>query len=145
MDMLERDAQAVRGALVLACDGLIDREMIAEVVVLCAVAGEHLLVIGAPGTAKSEAVRRARPFQDHDVNPRMVKGRSMLRLAHRVASVVSWRPARCRAPTARVLRVAMARGPGRGRTWGWASRERGSRGFSGGGNPGTRRVFLVSS
>jgi len=58
MDMLERDAQAVRGALVLACDGLIDREMIAEVVVLCAVAGEHLLVIGAPGTAKSEAVRR---------------------------------------------------------------------------------------
>lgn len=57
-DMLERDAQAVRGALVLARDGLVDRELIAEVVVLCAVAGEHLLVIGAPGTAKSEAVRR---------------------------------------------------------------------------------------
>ncbi|WP_328398991.1 AAA family ATPase [Streptomyces sp. NBC_00390] len=29
-----------------------------ETVVLCAVAGEHLLVIGLPGTAKSEAVRR---------------------------------------------------------------------------------------
>jgi len=29
-----------------------------ELVVLCAVAGEHLLVIGPPGTAKSEAVRR---------------------------------------------------------------------------------------
>ncbi|MGW3042062.1 AAA family ATPase [Kitasatospora sp. NPDC001159] len=30
----------------------------AEVVALCAVAGEHLLVVAAPGTAKSEAVRR---------------------------------------------------------------------------------------
>ena len=29
------------------------------------------------------------PFQDHDVSPRMVKGRSILRLAQRVASVVS--------------------------------------------------------
>lgn len=38
--------------------GLVDRELIAETVVLCAVAGEHLLVIGPPGTAKSEAVRR---------------------------------------------------------------------------------------
>ena len=46
----------------------------------------------------------------------MVKGRSMLRLAQRVASVVSCRPARCRAPTARFLRVAMARGPERVRT-----------------------------
>jgi hypothetical protein len=43
----------------------------------------------------------------------MVKGRFMLRLAQRVASVVSWRPARCRAPTTRFLRVAMARGPER--------------------------------
>jgi hypothetical protein len=30
-----------------------------------------------------------RPFQDHDVSPRMVKGRSILWLAQRVASVVS--------------------------------------------------------
>ncbi|QES59218.1 AAA family ATPase [Streptomyces venezuelae] len=35
-----------------------DRETVAEVVTLCAVAGEHLLVVGAPGTGKSEAVRR---------------------------------------------------------------------------------------
>jgi hypothetical protein len=34
----------------------------------------------------------------------MVKGRSILRLAQRVASVVSCRPARCKAPTARFLR-----------------------------------------
>jgi MoxR-like ATPase len=32
--------------------------VLTEVVALCAVAGEHLLVIGPPGTAKSEAVRR---------------------------------------------------------------------------------------
>jgi len=38
--------------------GLVDREPIAEAVVLCAVAGEHLLVVGPPGTGKSEAVRR---------------------------------------------------------------------------------------
>jgi MoxR-like ATPase len=37
---------------------MVGRETVAEVVALCAVAGEHLLVIGAPGTAKSEAVRR---------------------------------------------------------------------------------------
>jgi len=64
----------------------------------------------------------ARPFKDHDVSPRMVKGRSMLRLAQRVASVVSCRPARCRAPTARFLRVAMARGPERVPTVEWSSR-----------------------
>ncbi|GAA0950727.1 hypothetical protein GCM10009554_51170 [Kribbella koreensis] len=55
---LEVDARAVNTAVGLARAGLVDRELIAEVVVLCAVAGEHLLVIGAPGTAKSEAVRR---------------------------------------------------------------------------------------
>ncbi|MFD7989262.1 AAA family ATPase [Kitasatospora indigofera] len=38
--------------------GMTDRETVAEVVTLCAVAGEHLLVVGPPGTAKSEAVRR---------------------------------------------------------------------------------------
>lgn len=56
--LLEVDAHAVKGAVGQARSGLVDRELIAEVVVLCAVAGEHLLVIGAPGTAKSEAVRR---------------------------------------------------------------------------------------
>ncbi|MBK7538191.1 MAG: AAA family ATPase [Myxococcales bacterium] len=34
------------------------REALVELVALCAVAGEHLLVLGPPGTAKSEAVRR---------------------------------------------------------------------------------------
>jgi len=52
------DSAAVREAIAAARAGLVERELIAEVVALCAVAGEHLLVIGAPGTAKSEAVRR---------------------------------------------------------------------------------------
>jgi hypothetical protein len=42
--------------------------------------------------------------------------RVALRLAQRVASVVSCRPARWRAPTARLLKVAMARGLERVRT-----------------------------
>ncbi len=41
-----------------ACQGLVQREVLVELVVLCAVANEHLLVVGPPGTAKSEAVRR---------------------------------------------------------------------------------------
>jgi MoxR-like ATPase len=55
---LDRDVEAVRAALSAAQAGLVDREAIAEAVVLCAIASEHLLVIGPPGTAKSEAVRR---------------------------------------------------------------------------------------
>ena len=51
-------AAAVRDALTDAGRGLVDREAMVELVALCAVAGEHLLVIGPPGTAKSEAVRR---------------------------------------------------------------------------------------
>ena len=35
-----------------------ERETLVELVALSAVASEHLLVIGPPGTAKSEAVRR---------------------------------------------------------------------------------------
>lgn len=38
--------------------GLVERETLVELVVLAAVAQEHLLVVGPPGTAKSEAVRR---------------------------------------------------------------------------------------
>ncbi|MFD9476799.1 MULTISPECIES: AAA family ATPase [Streptomyces] len=55
---LAADAESVGAAVAAAGRGLIDRETVAEVVTLCAVAGEHLLVVGAPGTAKSEAVRR---------------------------------------------------------------------------------------
>jgi MoxR domain in the MoxR-vWA-beta-propeller ternary systems/Protein of unknown function DUF86 len=55
---LPPSAVQVRSAITEACRGLVDREALVELVVLCAVAGEHLLVIGPPGTAKSEAVRR---------------------------------------------------------------------------------------
>ncbi|MEH1166935.1 AAA family ATPase [Micromonospora sp. CPCC 205539] len=55
---LSDDAVVLREGIARAQTGLVDRELVAEVVALCAVAGEHLLVIGAPGTAKSEAVRR---------------------------------------------------------------------------------------
>ena len=56
--VLHEDVVAVRAAIAQAQQGLVDRESIAEAVVLCAVAGEHLLVVGPPGTGKSEAVRR---------------------------------------------------------------------------------------
>ncbi|WP_406193815.1 AAA family ATPase [Kitasatospora sp. NBC_01560] len=55
---LAADAEQIGAAVAAAGRGMIDRETVAEVVTLCAVAGEHLLVVGAPGTAKSEAVRR---------------------------------------------------------------------------------------
>ncbi len=48
----------VRRAISAASVGLVDREVLVELVALAAVAGEHLLIIGPPGTAKSEAVRR---------------------------------------------------------------------------------------
>ncbi len=51
-------ATALRQALSGATRGLVEREALAEMVVLAAVAGEHVLVVGPPGTAKSEAVRR---------------------------------------------------------------------------------------
>ena len=48
----------MRRVISSASAGLVDREVVAETVLLCAVAGEHLLVVGPPGTGKSEAVRR---------------------------------------------------------------------------------------
>jgi len=51
-------AAALRIALSGATRGLVEREALAELIALSAVAGEHVLVIGPPGTAKSEAVRR---------------------------------------------------------------------------------------
>jgi MoxR-like ATPase len=56
-DQLASDADAVRAAVIAARGHLVDRELVAEVVTLCAVAREHLLVVGPPGTAKSAAVR----------------------------------------------------------------------------------------
>lgn len=55
---LMADARAVQDAVRRARVGLVDRDVLTEVVALCAVSGEHLLVVGPPGTAKSEAVRR---------------------------------------------------------------------------------------
>ncbi|MFO0714684.1 MAG: AAA family ATPase [Sandaracinus sp.] len=52
-------SEALRGAIRAAARGLVEREILVELTVLAAVAREHLLVIGPPGTAKSEAVRRA--------------------------------------------------------------------------------------
>jgi MoxR-like ATPase len=55
---LSEAAAALRHALSGATRGLVEREALAEMIALAAVAGEHVLVIGPPGTAKSEAVRR---------------------------------------------------------------------------------------
>ncbi|HEX3129653.1 MAG TPA: AAA family ATPase [Thermoanaerobaculia bacterium] len=55
---LSEAAAALRQALSAATRGLVEREALAEMIALAAVAGEHVLVIGPPGTAKSEAVRR---------------------------------------------------------------------------------------
>lgn len=55
---LEAAAAALRESIRSAAAGLVERSVLVENIVLAAVAGEHLLVIGPPGTAKSEAVRR---------------------------------------------------------------------------------------
>ncbi len=55
---LETSVKALREAVEEACRNLIERETLVELVALAAVAREHVLIIGAPGTAKSEAVRR---------------------------------------------------------------------------------------
>ena len=72
---------------------------------------------GKPEAIEAYSLLHPRPFQDHDVSPRIVKGRSMERPAHRVASVTSVRPARRRAPMARLRRPAMILGPDRVLTW----------------------------
>ncbi len=48
----------LRAAIARSNHGLVERANLVEAIALAAVAGEHLLVIGPPGTAKSEAVRR---------------------------------------------------------------------------------------
>lgn len=56
---------------------------------------------------------RARAFQDHGIRLRILNGRSMTRVAQRVASVMSRRPSRWYAPMARLRSAAMTRGPER--------------------------------
>src|ERR1700687_3231558 len=51
-------AASLRQAIADAATGLVERETLVELIILSAVAQEHLLVIGPPGTAKSVAVRR---------------------------------------------------------------------------------------
>ncbi|WP_437668963.1 AAA family ATPase [Sorangium sp. So ce131] len=50
--------EAVRRAVAASSEGLVGRRALVELVALSAIAGEHALVLGPPGTAKSEAVRR---------------------------------------------------------------------------------------
>lgn len=55
---LQQSVEALRLAISEAGKNLIERETLIELVALAAIAGEHVLIVGAPGTAKSEAVRR---------------------------------------------------------------------------------------
>ncbi|HKH45414.1 MAG TPA: AAA family ATPase [Thermoanaerobaculia bacterium] len=55
---LPEAAATLRDALSDSTRGLIEREALTQMVALAGVAEEHVLVIGPPGTAKSEAVRR---------------------------------------------------------------------------------------
>jgi MoxR-like ATPase len=55
---LAESAARLRDAVLSATHGMIGREQLAELIVLAAVAQEHLLIIGPPGTAKSAIVRR---------------------------------------------------------------------------------------
>lgn len=48
----------IRQCIKVATQGFIGREQLAELIILAAIAQEHLLVIGPPGTAKSAVVRR---------------------------------------------------------------------------------------
>jgi MoxR-like ATPase len=55
---VQEAAQRLRSAIHEATRGLVERDQLAELMVLAAVAQEHMLVIGPPGTGKSAVVRR---------------------------------------------------------------------------------------
>ncbi|UUQ64612.1 AAA family ATPase [Pseudomonas fuscovaginae UPB0736] len=58
LSAIQLAAQQIRQGVRAATEGLVGREQLAELIVLAAVAQEHLLVVGPPGTAKSAVVRR---------------------------------------------------------------------------------------
>jgi len=58
MAALQGAAAQIRQTVRVATEGLVGREQLAELIVLAAVAQEHILVVGPPGTAKSAVVRR---------------------------------------------------------------------------------------
>ena len=49
---------AIAAATAALCDGLVERETEAQLLMLALAAREHLLLLGPPGTAKSELCRR---------------------------------------------------------------------------------------
>lgn len=58
MDDLAVAAGRLQAVISTAGRGLVGREVAVQLIVLAAVAREHALLVGPPGTAKSEAVRR---------------------------------------------------------------------------------------
>ncbi len=58
LETITNAAGTLRAAVNHAGRGLVDRAALVDTIVLAAVAREHVLVIGPPGTAKSEAARR---------------------------------------------------------------------------------------
>ncbi len=58
LSAIQLAAQQIRQGVRAATEGLVGREQLAELIVLAAVAQEHLLVVGPPGTAKSAVERR---------------------------------------------------------------------------------------
>ncbi len=56
--LLQEAILQVRAAVKVATERLVGREQLAELIVLAAVAQEHILIVGPPGTAKSAVVRR---------------------------------------------------------------------------------------
>ncbi|MGD9171602.1 MAG: AAA family ATPase [Candidatus Thiodiazotropha sp.] len=55
---IKQAADNLKRVVKQATAGLVEREIVIDLIILAAVAQEHLLIIGPPGTAKSAAVRR---------------------------------------------------------------------------------------
>lgn len=55
---IKQAASQLKQATKQAIDGLVERQTLADLLILAAVAEQHLLIIGPPGTGKSAVVRR---------------------------------------------------------------------------------------